>query len=68
MRGAEGAELQTYEIDPMNNLTYKQFRHFFGRLWHSYHARYKMPYAHDDCENFARRIWNFIGKWAKSHE
>ena len=40
--------------------TFKDFQHFFNQLWHSYHARYKIPYAQDDKENFARRLWDWI--------
>ena len=27
-------------------------RHAFYYLWHSYHAKYKIPYSHDEKERF----------------
>jgi len=28
----------------------------FLRLWHSYHAKYKIPYTHDDRDDFFLKL------------
>ena len=39
----------------MNKLKPRIFdkeRKKFKRLWHSYHAKHKIPYSHDEAEDF----------------
>ena len=35
---------------------FEKERHEFLRLWHAYHAKCKIPYSHDDAEDFFLKL------------
>ena len=37
--------------EPMKRIFHKERKEFL-RLWHTYHAKYKIPYGHDEAEDF----------------
>ena len=39
----------------MKRIFHKE-RKAFLRLWHSYHAKGKIPYSHDDAEDFFLKL------------
>lgn len=34
----------------------EEFKEEFNRLWHSYHAKYKIPYSYDERNNIFEKL------------